>query len=103
MCRRTGEAEAPSTARGSGTVEGFINMRRYVRFSPAVLWQTTHQCNELFGGGSRLGLGQRGAQLGYDLVAHRDLDLRAGTDGDSCRSFRRFENSRIVEVPTPDF
>ena len=78
MCRRTDEAEAPSTALCGATVEVLINVRGYVRFSPAVLWQATHQCNELFGGGPRLGLGQRGAQLGYDLVAHRDLDLRAG-------------------------
>src|SRR6266850_1601816 len=78
MCRRRGEAEAPSTALRGGTVEVFINMRGYMRFSPAVLWQATHQCNELLGGGSRLGLGQRSAQLGDDLVAHRDLDLRAG-------------------------
>jgi hypothetical protein len=43
-----------------------------------VFWQVTHQCNEFFGCGSRLGLGQRGTQLGYDLIAYRDLDLRAG-------------------------
>ena len=78
MCHKTDEAEAPSTALCGGTVKVFVNVTGYVGFSPAVFWQATHQRNELLGGGSRLGLRERGAQLSYDFAVHRDLDLRAG-------------------------
>ena len=53
-------------------------MRGYVRLSPLVFWEPAHQLNELFGGGSRLGLRQRRSQFRHDFVTHHDLDFGAG-------------------------
>jgi hypothetical protein len=52
----------------AGTIEVFFNVRGYVGFSSAALWEPKHQFNELFGGGSRLGLRQRRSQFRHDFV-----------------------------------
>ena len=78
MCHRTDGLGAPLTALCAGTIKVFFNVRGYVGFSSPVFWQPAHQCNELFGGGSRLRLRQRRSQFRHDFVAHHDLDFGAG-------------------------
>ena len=78
MCLKTGELGAPSAPLRGGTIEMFLNMPGYVRFSSPVFWEPAHQLNELLGGGSKLRLRQCRAQLRHHLVAHRDLNLGAG-------------------------
>jgi hypothetical protein len=56
----------------------FFNVPGYVRFSSPVFWEPAHQFNELFGGGSRLGLRQRRSQFRHDFVMNHDLDFGAG-------------------------
>src|ERR671924_580700 len=56
----------------------FLDMHRYFCFSPTVLWESTHQLNQLLGGGSRFWLWQRRAQFRHHLVTHCDLNLGAG-------------------------
>ena len=52
MCHKTGGMGAPSAALRPGTIEMFLNLLGYLRFSSPVLWKSTHQFNELLGGGS---------------------------------------------------
>ena len=78
MYHRKDEPEAPSAALCVRTIELIFDMRGYVGFLSPMLWQFTHEFNKFFGGGSGLRLRQRRAQLGDDLVPHRDLDRRAG-------------------------
>jgi hypothetical protein len=75
MCHKTGGLGAPSATLHAGTIEMFLDMPGYLRFSSPVLWERAHQLNELLGGGSGLRLRQRRAQLRHHLVAHRDLNL----------------------------
>src|SRR6266508_5995430 len=77
MCHKTGGLGAPSAALRAGTIEMFLDMLGYLRFSPPVLWEPAHQLNELLGGGSRLRLRQGRAQLRHHLITHCDLNLSA--------------------------
>jgi hypothetical protein len=93
----------------------FFNMRGYVRFSPPVFWEPTHQLNELLGGGSRLGLRQRRAQLRHHLIMHGDLNLGASVLSDlanqlgqsfACFADREFHSDEVYKgvqtESTPD-